>query len=74
MCHTVNALTLSYPKVAEASKGHRANTQDGIKFISGNFQICQRPLLLFCYNVVKPLKLWFSLYSNMHQDLHQRHH
>lgn len=34
MCITVNVLTLSYPKVAEASKGHRANTQDGIKFIS----------------------------------------
>lgn len=30
----VNVLTLSYPKDAEASMGHLANTQDGIKFIS----------------------------------------
>lgn len=49
MCITVNVLTLSYPKVAEASKGHRANTQDGIKFISRIPNLSKTTFCCFVY-------------------------
>lgn len=56
MCITVNVLTLYYPKVAEASKGHLANTQEGIKFISNIPNLSKTTIVVF-YIVDKCLLL-----------------